>query len=130
MSVYDEARKLGELILKTEQSKRLSDARNMFDNDEEAQRILFEYTDYRDIVQSQMKSSDVNEEEFKNATKVLNEKVEELKKHSIIGELVKAESDFNALVNQTMSILKATITGESPSGNCPSSGCSGCNGCH
>lgn len=130
MSIYDKARELGELILSTEESKRLSDARNAFDNDEEAQKVLFDYTNYRENLQLQIETGAADKQEFKDATKILNEKIQEVKKHPIINEMIKAENDFNSIINQVVDILKATATGESPSGGCSSGGCSGCKGCH
>lgn len=129
MTIFEKARELGEMITETEQGKRLNDARFVFDGSEEAQRLLFEYTDFRQKIQYQMENGEMSKEKFEEAKEYMAKKADELKAHPIVGEMLQAENEFNFVVNQVMEILKATITGEESSGGCNGS-CSGCSGCH
>lgn len=130
MTVYEKARELGNMILETDEYKRLSGARYVYDSDEQAQRDMAEYSSYSESIRKKMEAGSLSEEEFNEASKKLRSKGEELKKQKVIGELIEAETSFNMLVNQIMDILKATITGQSDC-DCGCSGsCGSCGGCH
>lgn len=129
MTVYEKARELGELLLETEQAKRLTDARYIFDGDEQAQKALFDYTEYRNNVVNKMEDGSLKPEQYKEEAKKINEMAKELKNTPIVGDMLKAESEFNSLVNQVMEILKVTINGEEETSGCTGN-CSGCSGCH
>lgn len=128
MEIFQLARELGEKILETEQAKKLADAKYVFDGNKEAQEKLFAYSDFRQNLQMQMETGAIDEEGMKEASAKMNEMIKELRSHEIIGPMVRAENEFNALVNQVMAILKHTITGEEEH-SCNGS-CSGCSGCH
>jgi len=134
MSVYTEkARELGNLVLESEQAKALEAAREAFHADPEAQPRMDVYNAYLQNVQTAIDSGVMTDEQYASAQKRMAEMVAELKAYPVIGALVAAENAFNMFVNQIMTILKTTITGEEP-GGC--SGCSGhshgadCSGCH
>lgn len=126
--IFRLARQLGEKIIETEQAKNMADARFIFDNDEEAQKLLFDYNDYRNKMQEKMEKGEMDQEEFKRVSEEINEKIKELKAHPVVGQMVRTENEFNYFVNQVMNILKATIQGEEE-GGCSGS-CSSCSGCH
>ena len=135
MSAYTEkARELGNLILESEKAKALEDARVAFHADPEAQPRMDVYNAYLANVQTAIDSGAMTDEQYAMAQKRMAEMVVELKAYPVIGALVTAENEFNFFVNQIMTILKTTITGEEP-GGC--AGCSGhshggadCSGCH
>lgn len=130
MSIYfEKARELGNLILSSEQSLRLSDAHEAYKNNEEAKVKLEEYKAYQKNIGEGMQSGVLPKEEFQRATKVLTEMGAELKKHPVVGELISAENEFNGFVNQVMNILKQTIMGtdsECAGNDSCSGGCSKC----
>lgn len=130
MSAYfEKARELAELILKSEESIRLADARAAYLATPDAIGKMQEYTAYQAEVQTSMKNGSMDEDAFKTATKKMTEMAVELKKDEVIGELVASENEFNYFVNQIMDVLKVTITGESKGENCSPDNCGGCSGC-
>lgn len=128
MTVFEMARELGNMLKETQEYKRLSGARYIFDGDEEAKRSMSDYVNLRDSIKMRMESGNFSKEDFEEESKKLNKMAEELKKQPVIGELINAENRFNSLANQVMDILRQTITGDEE-GSCGGN-CSGCSGCH
>ena len=125
MAVYEEkARELGQLILESEQSKALAAAKEAFHADPEAQPRMDVYNAYLANVQTAIDSGAATDEQYATMQKRMAEMVAELKAYPVIGALVTAENEFNFFVNQIMTILKVTITGEEPGG------CAGCGHSH
>lgn len=128
MTVYELARELGNKMLESNEGKKMADARYIFDGNKEAQSQLFNYSNYKNALQEKYNNGTINEDELAKESVKLGEMLEEVKKNPIIMDMLDAETEFSVMVNQVMSILNATITGqseESCSGNC-----SGCSGCH
>ena len=128
MTVYELARELGNKMLESDEGKKMADARYIFDGNKEAQSQLFNYSNYKNALQEKYNNGTINEDELAKESVRLGEMLEEVKKNPIIMDMLDAETEFSVMVNQVMSILNATITGqseESCSGNC-----SGCSGCH
>lgn len=123
---FDKARELADLIIQSEESLRLADARAAYRSDTEAVAKMQEYTAYQSEVQTVMKNGEMNSEQFKEATKKMTEMGAELKSDPVIGELIKCENEFNSFVNQIIDVLKATITGVV---NDCDKNCGGCKGC-
>ncbi len=128
MTVYELARELGNKMLESDEGKRMADARYVFDGDRQAQSQLFNYTNYKSAIQEKYNNGTLNEEELANESVKLGEMMEELKKNPVIMDMLDAETEFSVMVNQVMSILNTTITGNE-GGGCSGS-CSGCSGCH
>ncbi len=127
MSMYiEKAKELGELILKSEQSKLLSEASATFKSNEEAVAKMDEFNKYRENVRISMQNPNVSKEEIDILTKKITEMTIELKQDEVIGALVFAENEFNGFVNQIMGVLKDTITGNPKKEQCSSGDCSGC----
>jgi len=127
--IYSKARELAQMLLSTEAGQRLETARYIFDGDEEAQKVLFKYNDYRNDVQMKIQDGKLNEKEIKAAKTKLINLANNVKNHKVAGELVKAENNFNNLVNSVMDVFGSTLTGEFKEGNCSGS-CSNCSGCN
>jgi len=132
MAAYEEkARELGNLILESEQKKKLAAAQAAFKADPEAQPRMDVYNAYIENVQMAIDSGAMTEEQYGGARKRMAEMVTELKAYPVIGEMVAAENEFNFFVNQIMGILKETIMGKEAGGCAGCSGHSqgGCEGC-
>lgn len=128
MDVFEKARELGNLLLETPEGKKLNDKKYIFEGNEESQRKLFEYSRYREAVQVKIHSGELSEEDLKVEQENMKKKIDEVTADPIISDMLKAEEEFSALVNQAMNVLRATIEGESE-GGCSGS-CSSCGGCH
>lgn len=128
MTVYELARELGNKMLESDEGRRMADARYVFDGNKEAQSQLFNYSNFKAALQEKYNNGTINDEELANESVKLGEMMEEVKKNPIIMDMLDAETEFSVMVNQVMSILNATITGQSEEG-CGGN-CSGCSGCH
>lgn len=132
MSIYyDKARELGNLILASEQAMLLADATANFQQDEDAKAKMEEYKKYQQDVKTAMEQGNVSKEEITIMTRNLTEMAIAVKSIPTIGALVLAENEFNGFVNNVMSVVKATIMGETSS--CEkdeNGGCSSCSGCN
>ena len=129
MEIYNKARELAEMLLETEEGKAMADAKYIFDGNQEAKKMLFDYSQYRDSVQVRMESGALSQDEFQKETEKMNEMIKNLREDPIIGEMIRTENEFNKLVNQVMNVFKATIMGNNEDGGCSGS-CGSCSGCH
>ena len=127
---FEKAKELGQMILESEVSKNLADARAVYDNDEDAIKVMNEYVAYQQNIRESAEKGAISQEQLEEAAKRLAEMAHELKQDPIIGALVLAENEFNAFVNQVMTVLKNTIMGNAEDSGCSSDGCSSCSGCH
>lgn len=130
MVVFELARQLGDELLKTEEGANLRQKKAVFDSNEEAQKLLFEYTQYRQSIQERIQNGEMTEDEFRAEQVKVDEQITELKKNPIIDDMVKAETEFGTLFNRVMAILKSTIDGEDENDGCGGNCGGGCSGCH
>jgi len=127
MSVYKMARELGENILQTKEGKRFYDAAFIYEGDEEAKRILSEYTLFKQNVQLKCHDKNISKEELDADFERLNQMSLKAEENPVVAELMASEKEFNALINTVLEILKGTIFKEQ---NGCSGNCSSCGGCH
>lgn len=127
MTIFQKARELGEMLSETVQGKRLADAKYVFDGNEQAQKLFFEYNDYRRYYRERTANGEVSEEDNKK----FEEFVEKIQANDIICELLTAQNEFSDLSQMIFEIARATAEGEMPSeslGGCTGS-CATCGGC-
>lgn len=130
-SIYDMARELAYAVLSSDEGKKVAETRYIFDNNEEARQKLLDYNTYREAVNMRVQEGSISEEELKAEGSKLSQMIAELKKNSIINDMVQAEGEFNAVINRVMTIFQSTITGECDDEECGCTGsCSSCSGCH
>ena len=131
MTIYELARELGSKLLESEEGKRMADARYVFDGDPQAQQLLFNYSDYSNAVKQKYAEGVLSDEDLEKEKIKLADMMEELKANEIIMDMLDAETGFNMLLEQVMSIINSTVSGaEDGCGSCSSGCCSGCSGCH
>lgn len=129
--VYDLARELGNELLKTKEVEKLMEAKKAFDADEEAVKLLAEYTEIQQEMQMKMASGHLSIEEEEETKKLLTEKSKLIQKNESAINLFNAENEYNTFINSVFSIIQSTMSGEDQcSGGCDSGCCSGCSGCH
>ncbi len=131
-NVYELARELATAVLETKEGQKVSEARFIFDNNEEARQQLLDYNIYKDAVNSRIEEGQLSREEMQKEGGKMAQMVDELKKNPIINDMVKAEAEFNMLVNRVIGIFQASLTGEDENedGCGCSGGCGSCSGCH
>ena len=131
-NLFEQARKLAENLLETNEGKRYQEAKYIFEGDDESVNKLQEYGKMRQAFEMKMKRGEAGEA-FETAREELNQMITEIKENEIIRNLFQAEEQFNAMVSNVMEIFNATLIGESEEsgGCCGSGGCGGCSGgCH
>lgn len=130
-TVFDKARELAEMLLESEQGKKMNEAKYIFEGNEKAKAELLNYTNYMQAVKMRIGEGNLSQEEIDNESEKLREMRKKLQANPIINDMVAAESDFNMFVNHVMSVFQATLQGdpEGGAGGCTGS-CSTCGGCH
>jgi len=132
MSIYDDARALGQAILDSDESKKVLEARVAFDSDKDAQALIAEYTEVKTKWDEIMQDTESDKSVLTQIGETLVAKEKEIKEYPATYNLLQAETEFGAFVNSVFGLVKATIQGETVSeGGCDPSSCSSCGGgCH
>jgi cell fate (sporulation/competence/biofilm development) regulator YlbF (YheA/YmcA/DUF963 family) len=130
MTVYDNARKLAEELLETEIGKKYTDAKFVFDNNEEAKQKLREYNDFRESKMRAMKADRLSASEIDEAKEQITAMANELRANEVINEMVLAENQFNYFVQNVMNVFNATLTGNMSEDSGCTGSCGSCGGCH
>ncbi len=129
-TVFDKARELAEMLLESEQGKKMNDARYIFESNEKAKAELLNYTNFMQAVQMRISENNLSQEEINKESEKLREMRKKLQANPIINDMVAAESDFNLFVNHVMNVFQATLQGDPEGGAGCSGSCSTCGGCH
>ena len=108
-TVFDKARDLATALLESEAGKKVNDARFIFDGNEEAQKQLFEYSNFRTTLETGIQNGSLSEEEIDAQVKVLDQMGAELNKNQVVADMVRAEDEFNKFVGQVMNVFNATL---------------------
>ena len=108
---FSEARKLGALLLASEEAIRLADANAAFDQDECAQAKMRAYTSDEQDFKQRAKAGLLQQDEMQAAVDKLAAMQADLKSDPVIGAVMFAEQAYGALVNQVVEILKQTAMG-------------------
>lgn len=128
MSIYDQARALGKEMLECEAAQKLNAAREAFDNNDEAQKLVAEYAELKQKFNDIMADKDSDKMPLTDIGNKITEIEKQIKENEVTSGLMKAETEYGAFVNSVFNIISATIQGNDTSG-C-SGVCSGCTGCH
>ena len=128
-SIFNEARKLADMLLETTEGKALNDARYIFEGNEEAQNMLNEYSIYRRKIQTMANNDEISDEELEQENEKIAARIKELQQNEVIRNLFVAEQNFNNIVNHVMNVFNATLAGQENIGGCSGS-CATCGGCH
>ena len=127
--IFGAARELAQLVLETEEGKALYDARYIFEGDNMAQKLMSDYSIYRQGVQNRMQNGNLSEEELDRENEILSQKIKELQENEVIKQYFVAEQNFNHVVGHVKNVFNATLAGDENIGGCSGS-CSTCGGCH
>ena len=118
----EKAIELGNMILASEVSLRLADAKAAFEEDTDAQAAYAEYNEFHKNTQIAQQSGFLTPERYQEALGKLVEMEISVKKLSVVQEYLKANEDYNNFANSVLEMLKQTI-GYAESKSC---GCGGC----
>lgn len=131
-TIIEKAQELGTLIADSEESKRLSDASEAMNNDEEATNLLRTYNENRKAATEKLRGTEPTKEDLENYRNYVQAEFEKIAGNKLIGEYIEASKEFDLLVNQVNAVLSYFITGQeqqTAEGGC-SGNCAGCSSCH
>lgn len=128
MEIFEKARELGEAIVASDEYKALKLAEAKQEQDEEAMKLLQEYSELRRQLGEEINKGDVSEERMNEIRTAVEEAYEKVTENDIIADYINAQRTFQVIIDQMNTILSYHITGQLP-GGCGGS-CSTCGGCH
>ena len=125
------AMELGAAIISTEEFKRFEEARQEFENDGEAQRLMKDY----EAKERELSNAMTQKEMDADAIARLSGELEQMRKAATengkIIALSQAQAEFDKIMRMVNSILVSYIDPQSAAAAAGCSGdCSGCQGCH
>ena len=132
MSIYDDARALGKAILECDEAKKVYEAREAFEANEEAKALIDEYTELKSKWDAVMTDKDADKAPLAELGEKIVAKEKEIRETPATFNLLQAESQFGAYVNSIFSLISSTIQGtDAQQSGCDPSCCSSCGGgCH
>ncbi len=128
MEIFDKARELGEAIVESSEYKTLKLAEAKQEQDDEAMKLLQEYSAIRRDLAEEINKGDVSEERLGEIREKVEEAYEKVTTNDTIVEYLNAKNAFQAIIDQMNTIISFHITGKLP-GGCSGS-CEGCSGCN
>ena len=105
----EKAAELGNLILASETSLRLADAKAAFEADAVAQSAYREYNEHQKGMQIAQESSLMTQERYQQTLTRLVELEIEMKSKPAVQEYLRADADFNNFANSILEMLRMTI---------------------
>jgi len=109
MVYLEKAAELGNLILASETSLRLADAKAAFEADEAAQSAFKEYNEHQKGMQIAQERGLMTQERYQKALTRLVELEIEMKSKPAVQEYLKADTDFNNFATSVLEMLRMTI---------------------
>lgn len=128
MEIFDKARELGEAIVNSDEYKALKLAEAKQEQDDEAMKLLQEYSAVRRELGDEINKGDVGEERMNEIREAVEAAYEKVTSNDIIADYINAQRTFQAILDQMNTIISYHVTGQMP-GGCSGS-CSSCSGCH
>lgn len=126
----EKAMELGAAIISTEEFKRFDEARQDFENDPVASRIMADY----EAKERELSNAMTEKEMDANLIAQLSAELEEMRAAAVENEKVialsKAQADFDVVMRQVNTILLSYIDPKIAAEGYCSGNCSGCAGCH
>ncbi len=132
-SIIKAARELGQLIVASEEYEKARDTMDELNNNAEAVALIEGYNVSRAEKTEGIDVDSLSDEEARELNDSLQEDFNLILDNPVVKEYVKAQSDYEKMVNSVNAILKFYISGRSEqeenSDGCGGN-CSGCSGCH
>ena len=129
--VEDLARRLSNELIESEYAQRLIKAKKAYEADFEAQKMVQDYVDMQNRFQARLASEEVTDEEKDQFYLDINKLNNAIKEQGTVGELYKAESEFNEYMTSIFGIITNAVQNEiAPENGGCSGSCGTCGGCH
>ncbi|MBO5929990.1 MAG: YlbF family regulator [Clostridia bacterium] len=127
------AQSLGEAIADSEEIKVFREMEKIYNEDEEAQRVMQEYEDSRARMTVKAKETGMTAESLALFQKEMKSSMDKLMANKTVKEYLEAKSNFNEIIKRVNAIISFCIQGEdqelAQEGGC-SGNCNACGGCH
>ena len=128
--IIEKAQELGTMIAESPESKRVSEASDKMNANEEAVELLKTYNENRKKATEKLRGTNPSKEELAEFKAYVQAEFEKAATNELIAEYIEASREFDNMVNQVNAVLSYFITGqESAEGGC-SGNCSSCSSCH
>ena len=128
MTIYEQARALGEAILETEEYKRYALAEIAQNSDPDAMELVNAYNTKRRELGKRISTDNPTKEEIEEIRNELNAEFAKLRENAVVNEYIEANKAYSEMVEQINHILDTFISGGN--GSSCSGSCSSCGGCH
>ena len=129
-AVFQKTRELGQALMESEAYLKMKAAEDKAMQNEEAARVMGEYLEKRQELQSMMQSENPDPGALKRLSDEMDEAQERLQMMDDIVALTDARNAFNALIGQINQVLQFIVTGEMQQPSGCSGSCASCSGCH
>lgn len=126
-TVYELARELANRILESDYAKAVNETRYIFDGNEQAQKLLFDYSDAKK--KYELEKDSLTEEGQKERLDKISDMAQNLRENSVVADMMRAENRYRMFVSSVMDVFNASLSGQDQEGGCTGK-CSTCAGCH
>ena len=127
LEIFEKSRELGELLVASDEYRKVQEAEEAFNNDEAAQAKIAEFNELQNGVQQLMQTPDPDQAAIAAMADRLRSMQAELIEMPAIKAMNDAQSAFSEVLNQVNQVLRFVITGQVDDGGCGGN-CSSCGG--
>ena len=127
LEIFEKSRELGELLVASDEYRKVQLAEEAFNNDEEAQAKVAEFNELQQGVQQLMQTPDPDQAAIAAMADRLRNMQAELIERPAIKAMNEAQTAFSEILNQVNQVLRFVITGQVDDGGCGGN-CSSCGG--
>ncbi len=127
LELFEKSRELGELLIATDEYRRVQQAESAFNADELAQAKVGEFNQLQKAIQEMMQIPEPDQAAIAAMADRLRHMQAELTEMPSVKEMNEAQTAFSGLLTQVNQVLRFIITGEVEEGGCGGN-CSSCGG--
>ena len=127
LDIFEKSRELGELLVASDEYKKVQQAEEAFNDDEFAQKKVAEFNELQQSVQNMMQTPDPDQAAIAAEADRLRNMQAELIEMPSIKAMNDAQTEFSNLLTQVNQVLRFIITGQVDDGGCGGN-CASCGG--
>ena len=127
LDIFEKSRELGELLVASDEYKKVQQAEEAFNDDEFAQKKVAEFNELQQNVQNMMQTPDPDQAAIAEEADRLRNMQAELIEMPYIKAMNDAQTEFSNLLTQVNQVLRFIITGQVDDGGCGGN-CASCGG--
>lgn len=128
MNVFEKAHELGAMIVESEEYKKMTEARQNQDADNEAALVLMNYNRKRESLIKEASDPDISKERMQEIRNEMEKEINKLNQNKSIADFMNAMQNFNDMMEQVNRIVASYVSLASE-GGCGGD-CGSCGGCH